>query len=210
MFNYISIIMNKIKSLLIILTSLFTLCSYAADTPKDILDKVAAKFERSQGMSIDFILHEGNSKSKGNLKIRKEKYCFSVEGAKIWFDGKTMWTYIKENEEVNITSPTEEEIRKTSPLSFLYMYNNGYDLKTSSSNTNYYEITMTRSASSDTSARITVRINKKTYNPEIVKIEDKNNVVSVNVLSITETKIEDAEFRFEKNLYPNVDEIDLR
>lgn len=202
--------MNKLRILLLFISLFFACFSYAIESPKEILNKVASKFTKGQAVSIDFLLHEGEKNAKGNIIIKGEKFFLSVEGIKIWFDGKTMWTYVLNNEEVNITSPTEEEIKKSSPFSFLYMYNEGYDLKMGVSKGDYNEIIMTRTLSSRAFSKIIIRINKRTYDPMFIQIENQNTIMSISDMTITRKKLVDSEFKFNENLYPNIDLIDLR
>lgn len=202
--------MNKLRILLLFISLSFACFSYAIESPKEILNKVASNFTKGQAVSIDFLLHEGEKNAKGNIIIKGEKYFLSVEGIKIWFDGKTMWTYVLNNEEVNITSPTEEEIKKSSPFLFLYMYNEGYDLKMGVSKGDYNEIIMTRTLSSRAFSKIIIRINKRTYDPMFIQIENQNTIMSISDMTITRKKFVDSEFKFNENLYPNIDLIDLR
>ncbi len=202
--------MNKLRILLLFISLSFACFSYAIESPKEILNKVASNFTKGQAVSIDFLLHEGEKNAKGNIIIKGEKYFLSVEGIKIWFDGKTMWTYVLNNEEVNITSPTKEEIKKSSPFSFLYMYNEGYDLKMGVSKGDYNEIIMTRTLSSRAFSKIIIRINKRTYDPMFIQIENQNTIMSISDMTITRKKLVDSEFKFNENLYPNIDLIDLR
>lgn len=202
--------MNKLRILLLFISLSFACFSYAIESPKEILNKVASNFTKGQAVSIDFLLHEGEKNAKGNIIIKGDKYFLSVEGIKIWFDGKTMWTYVLNNEEVNITSPTEEEIKKSSPFSFLYMYNEGYDLKMGVSKGDYNEIIMTRTLSSRAFSKIIIRINKRTYDPMFIQIENQNTIMSISDMTITRKKLVDSEFKFNENLYPNIDLIDLR
>jgi outer membrane lipoprotein-sorting protein len=202
--------MNKLRIFLLYISLSFACFSYAIESPKEILNKVASNFTKGQAVSIDFLLHEGEKNAKGNIIIKGEKYFLSVESIKIWFDGKTMWTYVLNNEEVNITSPTEEEIKKSSPFSFLYMYNEGYDLKMGVSKGDYNEIIMTRTLSSRAFSKIIIRINKRTYDPMFIQIENQNTIMSISDMTITRKKLVDSEFKFNENLYPNIDLIDLR
>jgi len=39
-----------------------------------------------------------------------------------WFDGKTQWAYMAQNNEVSITEPTEKELAETNPMAILSGY----------------------------------------------------------------------------------------
>ena len=44
----------------------------------------------------------------------------------VWFDGKTQWTYVKQNGEVNISNPTAAELQAINPYNFINLYKKGY------------------------------------------------------------------------------------
>ena len=39
-------------------------------------------------------------------QLSGQKFVVNMGGTITWFDGKTMWSYVKKNEEVNVTTPT--------------------------------------------------------------------------------------------------------
>ena len=76
-----------------------------------ILDRVAAKTQSMKSIQADYelVVEDRKDKTKntssGNLLIRQNKYRINSEGSTVYFNGKTMWTYMSEPNEVTITEP---------------------------------------------------------------------------------------------------------
>lgn len=122
------------------MTLLFMLLAYAvfaqnAPKAKEILDKAAAKFKAYPAAEIDFTLtmenpsenihemHEGKAWMKGNL------YKLNVMDVENYYDGKNIYTYMPEVQEVNIKNPNEEEEEMLNPTTLFDIHNQGFDQK---------------------------------------------------------------------------------
>lgn len=64
---------------------------------KEVLDAVAANYEKSTGTEIIF-----GGTMDGSIILKGEKFVLDCGGIKSWFDGKTLWSYVEENAEVNV------------------------------------------------------------------------------------------------------------
>ena len=82
-----------------------TLHAQQAEKAKSILDQAAANYKKSQGISIQF---EGTQ--PGTLLLQGDCFYLNCGGVESWFDGKTQWSYMQQNNEVTISSPTPEEL----------------------------------------------------------------------------------------------------
>lgn len=122
--------------------STFAMFAQSSDlTPKDpkakaILDKLSAKTKNYSSMQADFDYQLVNQKSgidevqKGWVKIKGDKYKLSIAGQEITSDGKTMWTLLVDDNEVQISDIPEEgegddEIF-SSPSKLFTLYENGF------------------------------------------------------------------------------------
>ena len=61
--------------------------------------------------------------------LKGNKFCLESGGIKTWFDGKTQWSYVEQNEEVNVSSPTPEEIQSVNPYALLTAYKKGFNYR---------------------------------------------------------------------------------
>jgi len=81
---------------------------------KSILDEVSKKTKTYNAMLVNFTYTMENKKEKisdsqsGELLLSGEKYRLKIAGQIIYSDGKTMWTYIDEAQEVQINEKEEE------------------------------------------------------------------------------------------------------
>lgn len=134
--------MKHIIMLALMVFSTFAMFAQSSDlTPKDpkakaILDKLSAKTKNYSSMQADFDYQLVNQKSgidevqKGWVKIKGDKYKLSIAGQEITSDGKTMWTLLVDDNEVQISDIPEEgegddEIF-SSPSKLFTLYENGF------------------------------------------------------------------------------------
>ncbi len=100
---------------------------------KVILDRVAEKTKNYSTIQADFELivenHRDNktSTSAGSIKIKGDKYYIESMGSKVYFDGKTMWSYMEDLKEVNISAPdTAKDDFIDNPSKIFSFYNNNF------------------------------------------------------------------------------------
>ena len=100
---------------------------------KTILDRVAEKTKTYSTIQADFELIIDNkqnnkvTKNVGSIKIKGDKYYVESMGSKVYFDGKTMWSYLEDLKEVNISTPdTNKEDFIENPAKIFDFYNRDY------------------------------------------------------------------------------------
>jgi outer membrane lipoprotein carrier protein len=115
--------------LLFILLS--TSISIAQQDPaaKKILDKVHNYYEKASTLDITFTYQQTTSdiaglQKKGQLTAKGEMFKLILDELEIYSDGKTQYTYIKKNKEVQITVPGEKE-SKYHPKQIASIYHSG-------------------------------------------------------------------------------------
>jgi outer membrane lipoprotein-sorting protein len=92
--------MRKIAILMI--TMLCTFCY--GQTAKSVLDKAAAAVSNKSGVSADFTMTGLNGTTHGTIVVKGKKFHATTPQASIWFNGKTQWTYLTRNDEVNVST----------------------------------------------------------------------------------------------------------
>lgn len=182
----------------------------AANTPTSILDEAVKKFNSGGGVNIGFTLSAEGNTTSGNIRMLGKKFCCSVDGLTTWFDGKTMWTYVKQNEEVNVTTPSASEVAQMNPYMLLSLYKKGYKASMGKSTNVYHEIVLTGENSGAAFKKIVVRINKQSLRPMYAYMEKGKSSTTITVTSYKNEKLADSTFVFNKKKYPDVDIIDLR
>ncbi|WP_242927586.1 LolA family protein [Pontibacter vulgaris] len=124
--------MKKIFSLLLILFTVVNLASAQKDPQATkILNAMSAKYKAMKGFKATFAQTMENSSSKmketmeGDILVAGPKYRLKVSGQEIISDGKLMWTYLKDVNEVTITE-TDAEAEAMAPSKIFEMYKKGY------------------------------------------------------------------------------------
>lgn len=193
------------------LVALAATISAYSQSAREILDKSAAAIRQAGGVSADFTLSAGGSDHKGKIRLLGSKFYASLQGHETWYNGKTLWTYVKDNDEVNVTTPSQKEIAKINPYAFLSVYKNGYELTKGKSTQKYYEVNMKSKDGKSSIKSAVVRVDKSTCRPLWLKISTLNatHTITVNTFARNQ-KFDDATFTFSKKAHPTAEIIDLR
>lgn len=201
--------MKKLLTSWILALLPFCISAQNAAEAAEVLDKALAELSDDSGIRTDF---EGTE--KGFLLMKGEKFYLNNGNIQIWYDGKTQWSYVAENEEVNISNPTVEEIQAINPYLILMRYktdfNYAYKGKQKRNGVDGHEIVLTPK---DAGNRELIRLFiSKRHQPLALKIEQNGETISeINVTNYqTNQKLVNEMFHFNRSHYPNVEIIDLR
>ena len=198
------------KTAFIWICLLVSLFAEAQEATK-ILDKSAATLRAAGNVKIAFTLEADGGSSAGYIKLQRQKFVINMGGTITWFDGKTMWTYVKANDEVNVTNPSADAVAKMNPYAFLSFYKKGYTAKMGKSTTKEHEVLLTGKSGSPFK-KVVVRLNKSTKYPTVITMtSSKGDVTTIRCNSFLKNqKYTNATFQFNKKNYPNVEVVDLR
>ncbi|MCD8267744.1 MAG: outer-membrane lipoprotein carrier protein LolA [Parabacteroides sp.] len=193
-----------------------------AQNAASILDKAASAYENSNGMSASFTLNTRSDVQKvsesfeGTIHMKGDKFTLVTPDIITWFDGTTQWTYVERNEEVNVSTPTGDELQFTNPALLLRMYKKGFTPKylgesTASNGKAAYDIELTPKKKGDIT-RVELQIEKFSGFPVSIKVEAKNGVSNTIYISNLKTGVNqpDGFFVFKESDYPDAEVIDLR
>ena len=182
----------------------------AAITPRQVLDKCAATVGTSTGASAHFAMSSVQYGTlSGNISIKGRMFHTKTATTEIWFDGSTLWTYMTNNDEVNISKPTEQQLQTLNPYNFINLYKSGFSYTMTSSNTEYtVHLTATDPAHRIQEAFIVA--DKNSYAPKEVKMMQDNKWTVFVITDMKSESLSDAVFRFDKSKYPTAEVIDLR
>ena|SRR5574344_751041 len=126
--------MKKIISLLTVF-ALCTTVSFGQNNTsakaKQILDQVSKKTKGYSSISLTYsLVHtspEGsNDNANGDMLLKGNKYKLSVLDNVLYCDGKTLWTHMLEEKEVDITNVDNSDKSALNPVNVLTMYEKGY------------------------------------------------------------------------------------
>lgn len=199
--------MNKIS--IILFSSLFACLPLSAQTAKQVLDKTATVVSAKSGAQASFSIKGNQMSSSGTIAIKGRKFHATTPQATVWFDGKTQWTYLKKNEEVNVANPSESELAAINPYSFIYMYKKGYSY-TLTKKGNNYEIHLTATDKKRSIQEMYLLVNQKTSVPSQIRMRQKKGWTTISICNFKQAKLSDGIFRFNSKDFPNAEVIDLR
>lgn len=192
-----------------------------AQTPRQILDAAAAVFAQKNGVKANFkadsfVKGELQGSVSGTMCIQGNKFQMTTPGMITWFNGQTQWSYTKENEEVNISTPTEEELQNINPSRFVNLYKSGYNYKMKEVTLRgkaCYEITLSAQKKNKGLKTIILNIDKSNNDLMCVRMFpfNSNNCTRISVHQLQRgISFATSDFEFTPKDYPQAEIIDLR
>ena len=211
-----------IFSVLIALLSLPVIAQQQQSQAKAVLEKTAEAFKKAGGVRADFTLKAVNDghlegRENGIIQLKGEKFMLKTSETTTWFDGKTQWSYVAKNDEVNVSNPTQEELQQINPYTFLYMYQKGFSYKLGTMKTFHgkaiWVVVLTAKDKAQDLERITLYVTKEGYEPLYILLQQRahptRNAITVTSYQ-TGQKYADTLFTFDRKQYPSAEIIDLR
>ena len=191
--------------------ALFLLCAGAqAESAKRILDKAAATVSKPGGVQAHFqMISKQFGTTNGEIAVKGSKFHATTPDATIWFDGKTQWTYLKGNDEVNISTPTEAQLQAINPYNFINIYKKGFKLSAKEVN-NSYEVHLVPSKKEQKIQEMYIIVDKDSYRPTHVKMKQKDKWSTIIISQLKTATLNDNLFQFNSNDFPKAEIIDLR
>jgi len=201
-------------------------CQLAAQqdpAAQEILDRVATKTQQYQSIQADFSLivvdHKEDTRntSVGNIIIKGEKYRITSAGSTVYFDGKTMWTFIQDDNEVTITEPdSQDDNFLSNPANVFTWYNRDFKYQyrgeTTIEGVEMHEIDLFPKNLDQPYSRIKIFIAKNTEQLAIISSIGKDGIdYSVFVKNFIPDKVvSDDAFIFDPMKHKKVTIIDMR
>lgn len=148
--------------------------------------------------------------ASGTAYMQGEAYKMEIEGQQIISDGKTLWTYLIDDEEVMVSNPTDDDNIIT-PIKMLTAYDKDYTIKYGKSNEKGIKVVEMSNPKGEFS-KVTLKINEAKL--EIVSATISNRSGDAFTIKIKKTVFDqdlDAKFfTFDEKAHPKVDVIDMR
>ena len=197
------------KKICFLITAMLLSVDTYGQTAKSVLDKAAATVTVKEGVKANFKMTASNGTTSGTLLLKGRKFHATTPVATIWFDGKTQWTYIKNNDEVNISNPTEAQLQAINPYNFINLYKKGYNATLNKSGKDYV-VHLTATDKSKKIQELFVSVNKTSYHPTQVKLLQGKKWTVFDISDLKRQNIPDSQFQFNSKDFPNAEIIDLR
>ena len=175
-----------------------------------ILDKTSKVIGHKSGVSAAFTLNNPTTGNvSGTIAVKGGKFNARTPQAIVWFNGKTQWTYMKKNNEVNISIPTQAQQQMMNPYTFINVYKTGYKMSSTKAGGSY-EVHLVAQNQKRSIQEMYVTVNSKTYVPSRVKMKHNGRWYTVTISNFSTKKQPDSLFTFNSKDYPSAEVIDLR
>ena len=198
------------KKIVLIMTLLLVTAGTYAQTAKSVLDKCASTISAKKGVTAHFTMESAQyGNNSGNISVKGRMFTASTPAATMWFDGKTLWTYMAKSNEVNVSTPTDAQLQALNPYNFINMYKQGftYTMTTSASS---YNVHLTATDAKRKVQELFITIDRNTYVPSEVKMRQGTKWTIFQVSQFKATSLSDSKFSFNAKDYPTAEVIDLR
>ena len=179
-----------------------------ATQARKILDKTASIIGRKGGAVANFSISGKYGNSSGTIAIKGNKFNAKTPQAIVWYDGKTQWTYMKKNQEVNVSTPTEAQQQSMNPYKFISIYKNGFKLGMKNVSEGW-QIHLYATNQKRTIKEMYITVGKD-YLPRTIRMRQANGWTTISVSNFKAKNLSDSAFRFNAKDYPHAEVIDLR
>jgi outer membrane lipoprotein-sorting protein len=188
---------------------------------QEILKGVSTKYKSMKSISASFKITTQDQKAKttdtqnGNLVVKGDKYRLTLKGQDVIADGKTVWTYLKESNEVQINDAAEQT-DGISPTTIFTIYEKGFSTKYTGEKQEgtktLQQIELVPDDTKKSYFKIQLFIDKKEKVISSAKIYNKNGTNFTYVIEQFKMNVDAPEtlFTFDKAGHPGVEVVDLR
>ncbi len=218
---------KKISILYLFIFVCANMIAQPSDKSKQLLEQSSTKNNGYKTIKADFKFSTSNLQNDktinetGKIEIKGDKYHLSLSNTDIIFDGKAVYTYLKEANEVNITKPEPSKKEKgdfffSNPHDVFKIYSKDFKSKliqeTTLGSTPCYEIDLYPIDLKTKYSRIRMHIVKANLQILDLKIFQKDGTLYLLEFStfITNSDINETEFTFDSKKYPKAEVNDMR
>ncbi len=211
---------------LISILSVFTLAGFAQQDAKakEILEKVTKTTQSLASLEAKFTFEMNNTaekiqeKSAGTIILKNKKYKLNIPqmGLQITCDGKTIWTYMVNSNEVSIANLDEETDDLMDPSKIFTIYERGFNYKflseTVEGGVPVYNIDLTPQKTGGDIQKIKIMIDKQKMLIRGADMTGKDgNKYNVLVSELkTDGVYKDIDFVFDPKKYKDIEIVDMR
>jgi len=198
----------EIRKIVILALCVLGGLSTQAQDVKQVLDRTANLVSNKSGVSAAFTIKNNSMNASGTIAIKGRKFHATTPQASIWFDGKTQWTYLKKNDEVNVLNPTENEIAAINPYNFIFLYKKGYRATMTRKN-NTFEIHL-KAEEKKSISEVYIIVDQRTYVPSQIRVKQQKGWNTIDIRHFKKANLSDNTFRFNSKDFPSAEVVDLR
>jgi outer membrane lipoprotein carrier protein len=213
-------------SIILLISFIFSVFTFAQQDPdaKKILDQFSKKTKSYSAYKVDFVIetenHQNGDKSEthGNILIKGTKYRLNLNKIEIYFDGKDVYNYTPESNEVSISKPNKkkDDFFLNDPSKLFNLYTKDYKFRfigeSIDGGRGYYEIDLYPIDLDKKYSIIKLLIYKDTYELKSSKLLMKSGIHYLMKVISFNGKINsaDKDFVFDIKGHKGCEVVDLR
>ncbi|MCW5898406.1 MAG: outer membrane lipoprotein carrier protein LolA [Flavobacteriales bacterium] len=196
----------------------------ADDDPRAraIVDKLMAKAKAWKSFEGDFTSRLESTRDKldvkqsGTMKVKDKRFHLTLDKNTVISDGKTIWTYNRDNNEVTLSDPAEMD-QELDPSKIFTQYEKGFktqfvEEKTEGGTAMQVVKLFPLEPVKKPYHTVVLTVDKAKNEPRGVQIlyKDGNKVTYTLSRFVADPPLPDALFNFDKSKYPGVEVNDMR
>jgi len=214
------------RIILISILSVFMMTAYSQQDAKakEILEKVTKTTQSYASIEARFSFEMNNTKEKiqekstGSIILKNKKYKLNIPqmGLQVTCDGKTIWTYMVNSNEVSISNLDEDTEDLMDPSKIFTIYERGFNYKYIGESVDagvpVYSIDLTPQKPTGDIQKILIMIDKQKMLIRSANMTGKDgNKYNVSVTQfVTDGVYKDSDFVFDPKKYKEIEVVDMR
>jgi outer membrane lipoprotein-sorting protein len=216
--------MKKIYFAIVLVLMFAVVHARQDEKAKDILDRVSQKTSSLQSIQSDFFFTVKNTelgineKNEGNIILKGQKYCIDLPdvGIKIFSNEETIWSYMKNGNQVTITNVSDSSEELIDPSVLFNIYEKGFSPKfvkdTTVAGKAVHVLELFPDNNTMDVSKVSVNIDKSTMMLQSLLLYGTDgNQYGIEIKNMATNKtFTDSDFVFDAGKFPDVEIIDLR
>lgn len=205
------------KTILTALTLFITVFSFGQDKRAEaILDQMSKKYQNMKTFSATFTYGaDGGRATRGAITTSGIKFKLNMAGQEITNNGKEIYTFMSDVNEVNITNFDPGEDNMFSPSKIYSIYKKGYKYSfkgESKVGNQVFETVELIPTKKGNVSKVEIKVNKKDKSIKSWKIwDERGRATNFNITKFTPNVSAPASlFTFDSKKHPGVEVVDLR
>jgi len=212
-----------ILSALVVVGSVVSVLAQTDEKAKQILNEVSKKYKSYDVIKTDFTFTLDNPQAKiketqsGTLyaKAKSNKYKVVMKGQDLISDGKTQWTYLKNEKEVQVND-VDDSPNAINPAKIFTIYEKGFkyvytgDVKVAGKTQHVIDLSPVDSKRSFFKVRLNIDKATKQISNAIIFDKNGNKYTYAIKAFAPNVKVPESTFAFDAKKYPGVSVEDLR
>jgi outer membrane lipoprotein-sorting protein len=214
--------MKKIGIIALLCT--FATLLFAEINPEAValLDQTSNIYKQSTGTEISLNIGIDDAQTgqktsvKGTLKTRDKRFMLTTQFATMNFDGKNLYIYQPDVNEITISSPAENEVKDMDPTQLMSNYSEGFQIPkpeyVTENGKKYAIVSLYPEDKAEDYFKLSIKIDTETYKPIQISTHGKNGMTNtIDILKIeTNKNFSEKELIFDLSKHPKAQVIDIR